>query len=170
MTIPFKDLTDTQPSGTVGYLRFLPRAVGDLWFGALFVMNARGEPVEFTYSRIRAPKTLLWRPADAHACCVRSMCAAMFETCPSSPVMILCLASEVDPDVFAKDLSIDLPVGRVFDSEDLSDIKLDWIVPPEAGSRAKRLFDALHERGLLTEPFARAETGLREVYSELLQI
>ena len=167
MPIPFKDLTDTKPAGTAGFFKFLPRAVGNMWLGALFVMDALGEPVEFTYARIRAPKALLWRPAYLNDYCVRSMCASMFDTCPISPLLILCLANEVGPDVFTKDISVSLPVGRLSESGMPSEVAVDWTEPPEADFPAKRLFDTLAARGLLMEPFERAETGLREVYSDV---
>ena len=140
-------------------------------------MDERGEPVEFTHARIRAPRALLWRTADIRAYCVRSMCVSMFSVCPAAPIVILCLADEVGPDVFSKDISIDLPVGRLSVSGEPAEVTVDWIVQPEppvgAGfeippQREKRLFDTLAARGLLTEPFERAETGLREVYSEVL--
>ncbi|MCL5103295.1 MAG: hypothetical protein M1133_04170 [Armatimonadetes bacterium] len=166
MPIPFKDLTDTKSPGLVGYLKFLPRAVGNIRLGALFIMDALGEPVEFTYARIRAPKTLLWRPADLNDYCVRSMCVSMFDTCPVSPLLILCLANEVGPDVFTKHISVSLPVGRLSESGTPSEVAVDWAIPPEADLPAKRLFDTLAARGLLMEPFERVETGLREVYSD----
>ena len=169
MPIPFRDLTGDESPGTAGYLKFLPRAAGDVWLGALFVMDERGEPVEFTHARIRAPKALLWRPADVQAYCIRSICVSIFDICPVAPLIILCLANEVGPDILSNDISIDLPAGRLSTAGEPVEVAVDWTAQPEAGSPAKRLFDALLDRGLLTEPFERAEVGLREVYSEVLR-
>lgn len=165
MPIPFKNQVEGEQAATAGHLRFLRQSEGDIWLGALFVMDERGEPVEFTHSRMRAPKALLWRPDDARSYCVRTMCASMFDVCPVTPTLILCMAEEVGPDVFTRDLLLDIPVGRVSCSEDASAPQVDWTTPLGDRSPARRLFDLLSARGLLIEPFGRAETGLYEVYS-----
>ena len=53
MPVNFKDLTGGDISAMAGFLKFLPRATKDTWLGALFVMNARGEPLEFAHARVR---------------------------------------------------------------------------------------------------------------------
>lgn len=168
MPIPFKNLIDSEQSATAGYLKFLPHEASGVWFGALFLMDARGEPIEFTHARIRPPKALLWRPVDIQAYCVRSMCVSMFDACPASPNIILCIANEVPYDVFARDISIDLPVARL-SAKDGSDVMAEWIPEPQDDAPAKHIYETLSTRGLLVEPFERAEIGLREVYSDLLR-
>ena len=46
------------------------------------------------------------------------------------------------------------------------DVRLFWNSAPPVGPAAT-LFERLAQRGLLLEPFERAEQGLREVYPEL---
>jgi len=61
MPIPYRDAEDLEDFGTAAYLKIEPIASGTGYLGALFLMNARGEPVEFTYNRIDTPNTFLWR-------------------------------------------------------------------------------------------------------------
>ncbi|MBI2844787.1 MAG: hypothetical protein HYX78_15445 [Armatimonadetes bacterium] len=185
MPIPFKTLSDDEPPGTAGYLKFMPRAVGDTWLGALFVIDAAGEPVEFSHARIEAPKPLLWRREDLQSHCLRALCASMFDICPVSPLVILCLAEEVDHRLFSEHIRIDIPLARVSpadgaikpstieslentpESGEQPELSIYWTGMPEAQTSSRQLFDVLAARGLLLEPFQRAETGLREVYTDL---
>ncbi|MGC8861528.1 MAG: hypothetical protein ACP5R5_01995 [Armatimonadota bacterium] len=184
MAIRFKNLIEDEIAGTVGFLRFVPRK-GSEWLGALFLMNAMGEPVEFTHARLKAPSSALWHQDDLRTYCVRSLCVAMFDACPVSPLVILCRAEEVGPHLFSEQIQVDMPVGRAArsdlpttvspaerpEAEKRTEAGIEYSVywtpdAPEPGSDARRLFDAVSSRGMLVEPFQRVEAGLREVYPD----
>lgn len=167
MPIAYRDPTINQPA-TAGYLKFVVYSPKDTWLGALFVMNARGEPVEFAHARVRAPKSVMWRAGDLELRCLESLCVSMFEACPVAPDILLCLAREVAPAFFEERIRPDLPVGRIVLDESTGVISEQWIVEPCRESGQRRLFESISDRGLLLEPFERAEAGLREVYKELL--
>ena len=57
MPIPYRDADDLNEVGIAGYLKIEPSSVGSGYLGALFLINARGEPIEFTYNRIEAPRS-----------------------------------------------------------------------------------------------------------------
>jgi hypothetical protein len=168
MPIPFDDSTNA-PTATAGYLKFLPRAAKEMWLGALFIMNARGEPVEFAHARVRAPKSVMWRAADLEMRCLESLCKSMFQACPVAPDILLCLAREVAPGLFEERISPEMPVGRISLDESTGEIGERWIVEPPHDSAPRLLFESISDRGLLLEPFERAEAGLREVYKDLLR-
>lgn len=186
MAIPFRDLTDEEFQGTAGYLKFIRLAEKNYWLGTLFLIDSRGEPVEFTYASVREPSSFLWRPEDLRIYCLRTVCCAIFDACPSVPLFILCLAEEVGPFLFSEYIQLDLPVGRlcpndtvdlISPAEVLENVPIDsestkvslyWTNAPTAESPVRRLFDTLSMRNLLLEPFERAEAGLREVYKDLL--
>jgi hypothetical protein len=92
---------------------------------------------------------------------------------------LLCRADEVDPEVFLEDVRLSLPVARIADESAVvgqaaseqresfssDSLQLFWAgVPPAEDSPERSLLDELAKRGLLTEPFDRAATGLTEVY------
>ncbi|MBF8299248.1 MAG: hypothetical protein HW397_297 [Dehalococcoidia bacterium] len=58
MPIPFHDADDVSELGLAGFLKIdAPKPA--TFHGALFLTNARGEPVEFTYNRSETPNTFL---------------------------------------------------------------------------------------------------------------
>lgn len=166
MPVRFGD-ADTDPSGTAGYLKFVPRAAKDTWLGALFIMSARGEPVEFAHARVRSPNPLLWRATDLDARCMESLFRAMLQACPVVPNLILCLADETGRGAFCRRVHLDVPIGCVVPGGQ-GQGAAEWITQPPLDSPPQRLLECLSARGLLLEPFERAEAGLREVYSGLL--
>lgn len=163
----------------------MPRAVDDTWLAALFITDATGGPVEFTHARMQAPKPLLWRSDYLWTHCARTLCASMFDVCTVAPLIILCLAEEVESRFFSEHITVDTPVARLCVGDDTGgcpdseiqqstsaigeqpEIITYWTRPADEGSSSRQLFDVLAARGLLIEPFQRAETGLREVYADL---
>jgi hypothetical protein len=180
MTIPFRVLESDSP-GTAAFLRVIPFSEGGGYDGVLFVMRAGGEPVEFCFSRVETPRTALWRKGDLVRRATIELARALLQVCSDSPSVLFLRADEVAPDVFESGLSVDIPVCRVASSLDLvlaspreheeapaaGDLHLFW--SPEApgeGHVARMLVDRLIATSLLTEPFERAEAGLREVKRE----
>jgi hypothetical protein len=180
MPIPFRDADALEELGLAGYLKIEPLAAGGGFLGALFLINARGEPMEFTYNRIETPHTFLWRQDDIKRHAARKLTASLLSLCPRTPRLILCLAVEVGSDLFCQDIQVELPVCRISPAikavscagaETMDTVEADeplhlfWRPgkPPDDSLEA-RLLHALICRGLLTEPFDRAALGLQEVF------
>jgi hypothetical protein len=180
MPIPYRDADDLEELGTVAYLKIEPAAGGSGYLGGLFLINARGEPVEFTYNRIDTPNTFLWRQDDLRRHAARKLTASLFSLCPRTPRLLLCLAQEVGSELFCQDLQVSIPVCRIAPanetvsspSEETKDtlavsepIQVFWFPgKPAEDSLELRLLHLLATRGILREPFERASIGLREVY------
>jgi len=64
MPIPYHDADELKDLGLAGYLKIQATQDSSGYLAALFLINARGEPIEFTYNRIETPHTFLWRQAD----------------------------------------------------------------------------------------------------------
>ena len=180
MPIPYRDAEDLDELGTVAYLKIEPVANGVGYLGALFLMNARGEPVEFTYNRIDTPNTFLWRQDDLRRHAARKLTASLFSLCPRTPRLLLCFAKEVGSELFCQDLQVSIPVCRIALASEVpttSDAETIEMLPatepvqvfwfpgrPAEDSIELQLLRLLTAHGLLLEPFARASIGLREVY------
>lgn len=206
MPVPFHDVDDLEGLGDAAFLKLLPwddgipasdnaPAVGSRWStsssdtgelgprglaGALFVVNARGEPSEFAYNRLELPRTFLWRQADLRRHAERKLTASLLAICGRTPRLMLCLAEEASSELFGQDIRVSIPVGRIGNplqastysaaetEETLAEpepLQIFWSpAPPPEGSTERRLFDRLRAHNLLLEPFERAAVGLREVY------
>jgi len=186
MPIPYRDQDELDGLGVAAFLRVL---TDDGYRGALFQINARGEPLEFTYNRVETPNTFLWRPADLRRAALKQLVASLLAACPRVPSVLLCLAAEVPSELFGQDLRLALPVGRVAAALEAASYSAAEIVEalaadpdstegtapatvfwfPAPGDAEHALVQHLGARGLLWEPFARAETGLDEVYGRLAE-
>ena len=136
-------------------------------------------PIEFSFSRIDAAASFLWRSGDARRHSIGNLSKALFEACSRPPALILAIAEEVAPQVFTEDLRVGIPICRISSvgsniyapteiPENLSDtISLFWVdEQPEEGSSTRQLLEALQAHQLLTEPFERASVGLEEAFGD----
>lgn len=180
MPIPYRDADELDEFGTVAYLKIEPVADGSGYLGALFLINARGEPVEFTYNRIDTPQTFLWRQEDLRRHAARKLTASLFSLCPRTPRLLLCLAKEIGSELFCQDIQVSIPVCRLAAAGDVAPpaavetsdtiaaaepLHAFWFPgKPAEDAIELRLLHLLATRGLLLEPFERASIGLREVY------
>lgn len=181
MPIPFRDNNELDELGAAGYLKFETDSNGSGYQGALFLINARGEPIEFTYNRIGTPYSSLWRRDDIRRHALRKLTASLLSLCPKIPRLIICFAEEVGSELFCQDIQVSIPICRVAPAikstpftggevrealEATEPINLFWYPGrPSDDSIELRLLRELVSRGLLVEPFDRTSIGLREVYS-----
>jgi hypothetical protein len=179
MPIPFRDLRSDGGSALAGYMRFVDEDAGRGIRAALFLVNARGEPVDFTFTRADIPASFLWRTGEARRNAVAALSASLFSSCSVAPAVLLVRAEEVHPGVFAEDVLVEIPLGRVASAADVvhgagdhseslgESIDVYWIgSAPAAESVARQLLDALGVRQLLLEPFDRAAQGLTEAFTK----
>jgi len=111
--IPFRDQEELEDLMAAAFLRIEAQADPAGYRGALFQINARGEPLEFTYNRVETPNTFLWRPADIRRAAARKLASSLFGLSPRVPRLLLCLATETPPELFSEDISLIIPVGRI---------------------------------------------------------
>ncbi len=181
MSVPFKDAAELDAGGTAAFIRITrgrhqrerERSA------ALFQVNARGAPVEFTYNRLELPPETLWRPEQLEREAAKALAKSLFEACRRTPLVLLCLAAEIDPALFAEDLEVQIPVCRLALEDDLVPIEaaeriasgevvahISWRPAlPSPASPPRRLVATLASRGLLLEPFERAVAGIEEALS-----
>jgi hypothetical protein len=158
------------------YLKFEDEEGAKGLRGALFIVNARGEPVEFSFSRAATGASVLWRVGEARRKAVTALCKTLFQACSQKPQLLLCLAAEVPPSVFGEDLAVAIPVARLMVDGDggvygpqeqpegiAGEAQLFWAGdPPAAGSPTRDLLGRLTTHNLLREPFQRAAAGIAE--------
>ena len=85
MPIPFRDLNEDENAGVVGYLRFVDEPDGKGMRGALFVMSTRGEPIDFSFTRIDVHGGYLWRAGESRRQAVTALTKALFQSAGRVP-------------------------------------------------------------------------------------
>jgi len=177
MPVPFNDLTTDQDSGVAGYLKFIDEEDDKGMQAALFLVSSRGAPLDYCFTRVDVHNSFLWRQGDARRNAVTALAKVLFEGTSRTPDLILSLAEEVPPRVFADDVAVSVPLCRIStgdvtvqaaseESETLADsVNLVWATnKPAPDSDARKLLEALLDRQLLREPFERAALGLEEAF------
>ena len=177
MTVPFRDAAELEAGGTAAYLRVTPGRTRSERLGGLLQVNAKGDPVEFTFSTVQVPGGPLWRAGEAERSGLRSLTISLFTASQRSPLLLLCLAREFPPELFRDELEVLLPICRLAAEGDVAQLDRGEIAeqaveptvhlfwrpgPPAPESPPRRLLDSLARRGLLLEPFDRIPAGLRE--------
>ena len=178
MTVAFRHAAELEAGGTAAYLRLVPGPARGKHAAGLLQLNARGEPVEFTYSQLDEPESHLWEPKQLALRLQVELCKALFQEAIRSPLLLLYLGAEVPDHVFGAELELTIPVGRVMldagavteplepAETDPGDSHLSWHPSqPPGGSAAGNLLAALRQRHLLREPFERIPRGLSYIWS-----
>ena len=177
MPIPFRDLGEDEPSGVAGFLRFIDEPDGRRIRGALFIMSARGEPVEFAFTRIALSSSVLWRLGHARSRSISALTKALFESASNQADVVFSLAEETPPAVFSDSISPEVPLCRVASQDSVSvapteetqqlseSLTLYWTngLPPP-GSVTAQIVELLGQRQLLIEPFERVALGIQEAF------
>ena len=180
MPISFRDSDEIEELGVAGYLKIDSPGEGKSFRGALFLVNARGEPVEFSYNKIETPASFLWRQDDIQKHATRKLVTSLLDTCQKTPRFLICMAEEIGHELFCNEIHVEILVCRIGTSlqstshssqeieatlEDPEPINLFWF-PEQPGNESleHQLLLRLNSAGILFEPFERALAGLREVY------
>jgi hypothetical protein len=188
--ITFHDADEVAQLGLAAFFHRAPLLPArDERFGALLIINARGEPLEFAYNRVELMAPALWRDIDREDAALRRLAISLFEAVTLTPALLLCRADVVGPHVFGSrgGLRLAIPVARLAPADrligyhadeaareietvdeqgEVLPVRVYW-TPEEPAGGGAALFDRLVESGLALEPFTRAQAGLREVYGDL---
>ncbi len=141
-------------------------------------MNSRGEPIDFSFARVDVHASFLWRSGESRRQAVVALSRTLFTAANNVPHLLVSLAEEVPAAVFTQDLAVAIPICRLAgptalayaSTESMEELPgaqhIFWVgPPPEAGSDARGLLDALVARQGLVEPFERATLGLQEAFA-----
>jgi hypothetical protein len=180
--IPFHDNESIETLGIAAFLHVVS-AGDDFVAGALLLLNARGEPLEFVFNRLELMRGELWRERDKPHAAARRLCATLFQAAQLAPSLLFYRAPEIAPGLFGPhgQLLLEIPVARVsslhqqlsssadevaarittFDGAgEVGELDVLWTPQPPHENSAE-LFAKLVERGLILEPFDRATRALQ---------
>jgi hypothetical protein len=148
-----------------------------IW-GAIFVANHWGDPLEFCFTRVEVGTGTFWRRDLAYRKAVALLVKALFEAASHAPDLVLVLAEEIPHDILADELEVQVPVclagnpaadGAPLDgsASGTASAVLQWINgEPAEDTPLSALVELLKARNLLLEPFHRAARGLEEAFAD----
>jgi len=167
MPVPYRKTPKAVEIGCAAYLDvvFL-RSVG-AYYGALLLMDGRGQPQEFVHNTLNAPTGFLWPEAKVRSLAVAALARSLFDACRREPDLLVCLSSLGTPEFCRIELAPMIPFAQITPAHDDVPAEWNWINdPPAAGMRADALYHELAKRGFILEPFERLRDGLRIVYPQ----
>ena len=179
MPILFDDLTESNHSGVVAWLRFIEED-GRGIRAALFETSDRGEPLAFHFTRTDTRDLFVRSRGDTGQIALSSLAKSLFQAASESPALIFGLAEEISPETFDDDLRVGLPICRVRsdpmespasvgprygNSSNGYHQQLHWVSGrPREGSDAQLVLDEIAELDNPFEPFERAAKCLSKAF------
>ena len=160
--LSFIDDDDISGFGRAGFIVVVSSPHHTSVQGALFQINVRGQPIEFSYGQVILPDPFLWKADDLHRAGVQRLIVAMCQAASQEPTLLMFQRQDLPDGLFRSEIQtttsvcVLAPTAGSADGGDSDGV--EWIVPSTAA--AQRLLTELTNRQLLHEPFERARTGL----------
>jgi|YNPMSStandDraft_1061717.scaffolds.fasta_scaffold04757_2 hypothetical protein len=166
MPVPYYRQAPAKDGPCAAFLDVVWDADKSRFLGCLLLIDARGRPLEFVHTELKAPSGFLWPEDDVRRLGTVQVAHALFDACQKEPVMVVCRSTLGAPEFLRREIAPSIPFAQVQLAED-GDLSWSWVTaPPGAAHPADRLYRELVDRGYVWEPFERIARGLREVYPD----
>ncbi len=167
MPLPYHRPRRADSEGGAAFLQVVSSRSDGTFYGGLLVLDARGEPVEFVYTSIKAPGGFLWPETRVSESATLALAHSLFDACVKSPDLLIAPVTLASPEFCLREVAVAIPFVLIEFGEGELPATLRWVnEPPGAGMRAESILQSLAERRFLVEPFSRISAGLREVYPD----
>lgn len=167
MPIPYRKTPRVVEEGCAAFLDVVWLRSAKTFYGAILLIDGRGQPLEFVHNTLSAPTGFLWPEEQVTTVGISALVHSLFEACRRDPDLLICLSTLGSPDFCKTELAPSIPFAQVSMGNHDSPDAWSWINdPPTQGMRAYMLHQELVRRGFVTEPFQRLRSGLREVYRD----
>ena len=169
MPVPYRKTPRNAELGCAAYLDIVWMAEPRAFYGALLLMDGKGQPLEFVHNSLTAPSGFLWPEAQVRVTGTAALAHSLFEACRRDPDLLVCRDSLGSPDFCRTELAPAIPFAQVSVTGQGEDAPLEWSwinEPPTSGMRAYSLYQELTRRGFVLEPFERLREGLRVTYPQ----
>jgi hypothetical protein len=169
MAIPYRKATRSIDEGCVAYLDVLHMPAQHTFYGALFLIDGKGRPLEFVHNVLAAPSGFLWDSARVRALGIAMLTHSLFEACRREPDLLICRDTLGSIEFCREEIAPAIPFAQVKPMPEGIPAEWHWVNdPPGPGMRAHTLFETLRVHGMLLEPFQRITQGLREIYPDAM--
>lgn len=167
MPIPYRKVPRADEDGVAAFLDVVWLKAARTFHGGLLLLDSRGRPLEFVYNTLTAPTGFLWPESQVRRLGTARLAHTLFEACRREPHLLVCRSELGDVEFCRSELAPSIPFASVAAPSGDNPMHWCWVNdPPTPAMKAHGLAQALQQRGLATEPFARVLDGLREVYPD----
>lgn len=167
MPIPYRKTPRAAEEGCAAYLDVVWVGANRTFYGALLLMDGRGQPLEFVHNSLTAPSGFLWSEERVRALGIAALSQSLFDACRREPDLLICLSTLGSAEFCRTELAPAIPFAQVTAGDGEIPVEWGWInEPPTPGMRAHALFQELSRRGFTVEPFERLRQGLRTIYPQ----
>lgn len=167
MPVPYRKSPPVLSTRCAGFLDVVWLPSSRTFYGALFLIDARGQPVEFVHSHLSAPAGFLWPEDQVRSAGVASLCHALFEACKREPELLVCRPTLGSAAYCRAEIAPQVPFAMVSPAVSDGPPEWSWINdPPPPSMPAASLAEEIKRRGFAVEPFSRIRDGLRECYPD----
>ena len=171
--------SSSTPSGGIGWLKFALEENGKGIRAALLHISEQAELKDFCFARSEY-RGVQGLADEVDPNVLRDLAISLIHNTNTKPLLLLGLAEDTPPGLFADGLGVRLPccrIGLTRTSQHPKDSPLAqrpgrhqllWeTTRPGAESRIQRLLRSFQKHTDLSVPFERAEAGLQEAYSDV---
>lgn len=168
MPLPYRKTPKLSASHCAAYVDVVCIRSSRTFYGALLIIDSRGQPLECVHNTLVAPAGFLWPEEHVRSLGIATLCHSLFEVCNAEPELLECRESLGTPSYCMTEIDPVIPFAQVVETKDGSPSAWNWINnPPSPAMGAHSLGETLRARGFATEPFARIRQGLCEVYPQV---
>lgn len=165
MPVPYRKTPRAAQEGVAAFLDVIWLHSERTFYGALLLIDGRGQPLEFVQNSLIAPGGFLWPEVSVQARGIAALSHSLFDACAREPDLLLAPSTLGTPEFCRQELGSAIPFALIKPAQESRPMEWIWVnEPPGPGMRAHLLYEALTRRGFVTEPFERLRKGLRELY------
>lgn len=169
MPIPYRQTPKSSSPQCAAFLEVIWVQEKQTFYGAMLLIDAKGQPLEFVHNSLTAPSGFLWPADQVRSIGIAELSHSLFKACSLDPLILLSRGTIGTPDYCKSVIAPAIPFAQIV-REDVHKIdSLNWINgQPTAGSAEYMLSEDLRSNGFVTEPFNRARIGLEEMYPDVI--
>ena len=168
MPVPYRKTPRAAVMGLAAFLDVIFVEGQRTFYGAILVVDGRGQPQEFVHNTLLAPSGALWTPEKIQSLGIAELTHSLFDACRREPDLLVCLPSLGSPDYLKAEIAPALPFLQVNPPEENLPAGWSWVnTPPTSGMKAAIVAEELERRNALLEPFDRLHEALKMLYPVL---
>src|SRR5439155_1572241 len=116
MPVPYRKTPKSAASPCAAYLDVIWLRSTRTFYGAILIIDNRGQPLEFVHNTLIAPAGFLWPEEHVRSLGVASLCHSLFDACQREPELLISRESLGSPAYCKTEIAPAIPFAQVVES------------------------------------------------------